>query len=254
MSDTTASRFCPKGSNAYVLRQGDTLAAVAARYGVTEEDLRRINPDLTGDPAPGDTVCVPALRCPDGTLYVVHRGDTFTSIAKAFGVTVAQLSAANPFVDPDVIAIGQVICVPVREEEEEQQPSAPSVPEEPENGGGGTVINNNISICINNVIKNTVQAGESYADLLIKTGLSYLLFKIFNPALKPGHLHAGQEYFVPGDDLCCAPVSAGRTYLLQPGDTLHSAAQTLGVSPGALLSRNPRLAPADFIEGTSVRY
>lgn len=251
MSDTTASRSCPKGSNAYVLRQGDTLAAVAARYGVTEEDLRRINPDLTGDPAPGDTICVPALRCPDGTLYVVHRGDTFTSIAKAFGITVAQLSAANPFVDPDVIAIGQVICVPVREQE---QPDEPEQPEEKPESGGDVIINNNISICINNVVKNVVQAGESYADLLIKTGLSYILFKLLNPALKPGALHAGQEYYVPKDDLCCAPVSAGRTYLLQPGDTLHSAAQTLGVSPGALLSRNPRLAPADFIEGTSVRY
>ena len=60
--------------------------------------------------------------------------------------------------------------------------------------------------------------------------------------------------FVPQDDLCCAPVSAGRTYLLQPGDTLQSAAQTLGVSVGALLRRNPRLAPADFVAGASVRY
>ena len=33
------------------------------------------------------------------------------------------------------------------------------------------IINNNtISICLNNVVKNVVQAGESYADLLIKNG------------------------------------------------------------------------------------
>lgn len=247
MSDTSSARSCPAGANAYVWREGDTLASVAQRYGVTEADLRRIN-TFSGAPEPGQTICVPALRCPEGTLYVVHRGDTFTSISKAFGITVAQLSAANPFVDPDVIAIGQVLCVPVRADEE---PEAPDAPEQ----GGDVIINNNtISICLNNVVKNVVQAGESYADLLIKTGLSYLLFKLFNPKLTPGDMHAGQEYFVPKDDLCCAPVSAGRVYLLQPGDTLQSVAQTLHVSVGALLSRNPRLAPADFVEGTSVRY
>jgi len=249
MSDTVSAVSCPKGTNAYVLRQGDTLSALSVRFGVTEEDLRRINPSLTGEPQPGDTICVPSLRCPDGTLYVVHRGDTFTSIAKQFGVTVAQLSAANPFVDPDVISIGQVVCVPAREEE--PQPTPPEA-ERPE--AGDIIINNNISVCISNVEKKTVLAGESYADLLIKAGLSYILFKLLNPALKPGALFAGQEYFVPREPLCCPPAGAERAYLLQRGDDLFSCAQKLGLSAGALLNRNPNMAPADFAEGAAVRY
>ena len=257
MAETVSQSSCPKGANAYVLREGDTLAGIAARYGVTEKDIRRINPGISASPAPGETICVPSLRCPEGTLYVVHRGDTFTSIAKAFGITVAQLSAANPFVDPDVIAIGQVICVPVREEEEEQPTpdTPPTQPPQQENAGDIIINNtNNISVCIQNVVQYEVQPGESYADLLIRTGLSYLLFKLFNPHLLPGNLVVGQKYFAPKDDLCCAPVSAGRSYLLQPGENLTSAAQALGVSVGTLLRSNPRLSPADFIEGTSVRY
>lgn len=257
MAETVSQSACPKGANAYVLREGDTLASVAARYGVTEEDIRRINPGISAAPAPGETICVPSLRCPEGTLYVVHRGDTFTSIAKAFGITVAQLSAANPFVDPDVIAIGQVICVPVREEkpEPEPEPEKPVEPEKPETGADIVINNtNNISVCIQNVVQYEVRPGESYADLLIRTGLSYLLFKLFNPHLLPGNLLVGQKYFAPKDDLCCAPVSAGRSYLLQSGENLQTAAQALGVSVGALLRSNPHLSPADFVEGTSVRY
>lgn len=251
MADNTTVLSCPRGAREYVWRQGDTLAAVAARFGVNEADIRRINPSLTGEPQPGESICVPTLRCPNGMLYVVHKGDTFTSIAKEYGITVAQLSAANPFVEPDVLAVGQVICVPVQEEEEE--PTPPAQPDTPDSGGD-IIINNNISVCIENVVKKTVLAGECYADLLVKAGLSYILFKLLNPGLVPGSLQVGQEYFVPKDELCCAPVSAGRTYLLQPGDTLQSAAQTLGVSVGALLSRNPSLSPADFVAGASVRY
>ncbi|MDO4740154.1 MAG: LysM peptidoglycan-binding domain-containing protein [Eubacteriales bacterium] len=247
MAETVSAFSCPAGANAYVLRQGDTLATIAARYGVTVADIRRINPELIGDAKPGDAICVPSLRCPNGTLYVVHKGDTLTAIAKKFGVTVAQMTAANPFIDPDVIAIGQVLCVPVREEEPDTPAPKPDTPSAPESGGE-TVLR----VCID-VVKYTVKSGESYSDLLVKTGLSYLLFRLFNPELKPGRLYVGQEYYAPKESPCCA-TTAGRMYLLQPGEDLQTAAGNLGVSVGALLSSNPNLAPADFTEGTTVRY
>ena len=248
MADKSSAASCPKGTNEYVVRQGDTLDAIANRFGVTEQDILRINPGISALPQPGESICVPSLRCPEGTLYVVHKGDTFTSIAKEYGITVAQLSAANPFVEPDVIVIGQVLCVPVKEEGDEED-----VSDSPEQGGD-IIINNNISVCIQNVKKYEVLAGESYADLLIKTGLSYIIFRLLNPGLQPGRLSAGQEYFVPGDDLCCTSGGGGRSYQMQPGDSLFSAAEKLGVTVGALFSRNPRLAPADFTPGMVVRY
>jgi len=143
--------------------------------------------------------------------------------------------------------------VPAREEEETPPAQKPEQPEGPDNAGD-IIINNNITVCIDNVEKRIVLAGESYADLLIKTGLSYLLFRLLNPALRPGALFAGQEYFVPQQELCCVPASAGRSYLLQEGEDLHAAAAKLGVSVGTLLSRNPNLAPGDFVQGTSVHY
>ena len=48
----------------------------------------------------------------DGQLYTVKAGDSLF-IGRRFGVTVQQLQAANPQItNPNIIFIGQVICVP----------------------------------------------------------------------------------------------------------------------------------------------
>jgi len=44
--------------------------------------------------------------------YVVRPGDSLSSIAAAFGVSVQQLSAANNLTDPNQLSIGQVLVIP----------------------------------------------------------------------------------------------------------------------------------------------
>jgi hypothetical protein len=54
----------------------------------------------------------PPRKC-TGQLYTIRPGDTLFVIARRFGVTVAQILAANPqIVNPDIIFVGQVICIP----------------------------------------------------------------------------------------------------------------------------------------------
>ncbi len=54
----------------------------------------------------------PPKKC-SGFLYTVQKGDSLFQIGRRFGVTVAQLQAANPQIkNPNVIFIGQVICIP----------------------------------------------------------------------------------------------------------------------------------------------
>jgi LysM repeat protein len=51
---------------------------------------------------------------PDFQTYVIVAGDTLSTIAERFGVTVDQILAANPSIaDPNRIAVGQVINIPV---------------------------------------------------------------------------------------------------------------------------------------------
>lgn len=46
------------------------------------------------------------------TEYTILKGDTFSSIAPKFGITVKALQSANPTVDPSKLQIGKKIVIP----------------------------------------------------------------------------------------------------------------------------------------------
>jgi LysM repeat protein len=65
----------------YTVQTGDTVAAIAARYGIQTETLLWNNPDLNADPDSiniGQQILIPSR---DGILYTVKLGDTLTDIA-----------------------------------------------------------------------------------------------------------------------------------------------------------------------------
>jgi LysM repeat protein len=47
-----------------------------------------------------------------GQSYVVQEGDIPVTIAEKFGITVEELLAANPEVEPTSLFIGQVLVIP----------------------------------------------------------------------------------------------------------------------------------------------
>lgn len=52
----------------------------------------------------------PAVTCAQN--YTVKAGDTLTSIAATYGVTLTELANANNLKDPYTIYVGQVLCIP----------------------------------------------------------------------------------------------------------------------------------------------
>ncbi len=56
----------------------------------------------------------PPRKC-DGQFYTIRPTDTLQNIARRFGVTVEQILVANPqIVNPNIIFVGQVICIPIK--------------------------------------------------------------------------------------------------------------------------------------------
>lgn len=113
---------CPAGFRSrYFVVPGDTMAAIAHRFGLRTAELSAVNPHISnpGVLFPGDVLCVPGFRrprtCPAGfqVRLEVAPGETFSTIARLFNVPVADLIAANPQIpNPARLFPGDILCVP----------------------------------------------------------------------------------------------------------------------------------------------
>ncbi len=71
----------------------------------TPELLPTVSPSAEPSPQPEPSA--------EMTIYVVRKGDTLIAIARAYGITLAALRAANPEVsDPRKLQIGQKLRIP----------------------------------------------------------------------------------------------------------------------------------------------
>jgi LysM repeat protein len=69
-------------------------------------------PVVTPTPTPPPPTTAPSVAPPGTQTYRVKAGDTLTSIAARFGVSVAELQSLNGIKDPRLLQIGQVLRIP----------------------------------------------------------------------------------------------------------------------------------------------
>jgi len=117
----------------YIIQRGDTLCLIAQRFGVSLTDLINANsianpnlvfvgqvlviPGTSGgggggggsNPPPQPTTAPPPAS--GGGSYTVQAGDTLWAIAVQFGVSVADIQAANGL-NSTLIFVGQVLTIP----------------------------------------------------------------------------------------------------------------------------------------------
>lgn len=103
----------------YIVQPGDTLSAIARRFGISQETL--ISENAITDPSrlfPGQVLVLPGFQGIEGELALrtTQLGETLTSLSRHYGVSVQDLARLNRIVRTDAVYAGQSLILPVQKE------------------------------------------------------------------------------------------------------------------------------------------
>ncbi len=92
-----------KDKNKYIVQHQDTKFGIAKRYGITIQELERLNPKIRQGLQERDTLFVPKTKVQDVLketdeffIHQVVKGDTFYNLIRKFNVTKEELDILNP--------------------------------------------------------------------------------------------------------------------------------------------------------------
>jgi len=222
VANYTGTPYTPPGGgpvqNTYTVQAGDTLYAIASRFGVSVNDLKSANNLTSNTLRIGQVLRIPTTTTPtptppsSGTTYTVQSGDTLYRIAQNFGVTVKELIDLNNLTST-VLSVGQQLRIPGT------------------SGGAGTTTTY------------TVQSGDSLWKIAQRFGVSVDdIIRANN--LTNNTLQIGQVLQIPTTSRTTPPSPPTPTppttisYTVQRGDSLWEIANRYGITVDALKRAN----------------
>lgn len=189
----------------YVVKSGDSLWSIAAKYSTTVNELKSLNNLTSNNLSIGQVLKIPTNNVPaEANTYTVKSGDSLWSIANKYGTTVNNLKSLNNLTNND-LQIGQVLRVPSSE-----------------SGSTGGVTTGNTY---------TVKSGDSLWKIANTYGITVNQLKTLNN-LTNENLSIGQQLLIPSN----TPVS--NTYTVKSGDSLWSIAKKYNTTINTLKQIN----------------
>ena len=101
-------------TSVYYVKKGDSLYGIAKSYGVSVEDIKRLNDLSSNSLSIGQELLIPGLsseNTPSVKVYTVLKGDSLYKIANLYGISVDELKTANKL-SSSVLSIGQQLVIP----------------------------------------------------------------------------------------------------------------------------------------------
>lgn len=194
----------------HVVKRGETLSSIAARYGTTVQAIATANGlGNTNLIYVGQRLAIPSQGGSSGGTYTVRRGDTLSSIARSSGTTVSELVRANGLPNANTIYVGQRLLI---------SGGGSSSGGQSQTTGAGTVY--------------TVRSGDRLASIAARYGTTASAIASANGLRNPNLIYVGQKLRIPGAGTATAqPTSGGgkrivvdlseqRMYVYQNGQLL----------------------------------
>ena len=213
------------------VRRNETLSSIARRYGITVSQLKRWNGLRSNTAKVGTTLKVsnPSKQTTTTTMtnktdnekqkyYTVKRGDSLSSIADRFGVTVAQLREWNGIEDNNINAGVRIAVDASASRRVSKTESKPEV----------------------KTTTYTVKKGEGLGAIAERHGMTLQEIRELN-GLKDNNIQAGQKLKVTGkasEERSEKQNAKPTTYTVKKGDNLGTIAERFGVTVDQLRDWN----------------
>jgi membrane-bound lytic murein transglycosylase D len=243
LASTPRDQWAPR--MIHTVRSGDSLYAIARKYGSSVSAIRQANSLRGSLIRPGQTLIVPRFgtefhssgnqpeRIADAGTYVVQRNDTLWDIARAFSVSLDDLCDANGLSRGSIIRPGQRLTIP-----DGSSKTGATAQRQALRDSGDT---------------HMVRAGDTLYDIARDHNVSVSALKQAN-GLRSSRIHPGKELRIPAPIGSSAPTQTAPnpgTYKVRKGDTLYDIARRFGISISDLRRANglqsSRIYPGDVL-------
>lgn len=99
-------------SSIYTVKKGDSLYAIANKYGMTVDELKKLNNLTSNTLSIGQKLKIESVEPqPNETTHTIKAGDTLYSIARTYGTTVDAIKRTNNMTSNN-LTIGRVLIIP----------------------------------------------------------------------------------------------------------------------------------------------
>ena len=103
----------------HTVTQGQGLYSISRMYGVTEDDIIKLNPGSEKVIRAGEQLRIPNRKQPaSGKFHTIQKGETLYRLSVENRISVKELCDANPGLSAQNFKIGQVITIPAPSDED----------------------------------------------------------------------------------------------------------------------------------------
>ena len=232
----------------YVVKAGDTVSGIAARFGVTTASVLALNGlGWKSLIFPGQTLKLSGASAGSGTVvgqrpasYTIKRGDTISGIAGRYGVSTASLLSMNGLSRASIIYPGQVISLGGSSIDVQPVSSVTPIsdpPSTPPTSSPAPVINNSY----------VIRTGDTITAIAARFGVSVDAVLTANGLTRASIIYAGRTLTIPGvvsaqDGTTVTPLTAemaaNAAIIIQVGRTLGVSDRGLVIALAAAMQES----------------
>lgn len=204
----------------HTVSKGESLYGISKRYGVSLAEIALHNPDVYYGVQVGQKLRIPTskvVKAKEGaefSLHLVEEGETLYSIARRYGMSVAQLQSYNGLHTTE-LPQGAILRIP----------SAEVLAKQPRGGDERGEWH-------------TVRSGETLYSLANQYGSSVELIRARN-SLASDVLSEEQRLFIPQQGGAAKSDTCATMHVVKRGESLYRIAKQYEVPLASLLKANP---------------